>query len=115
MLIPQQHTTTTIWGTTNNTNNAGDREGETSLPQDPKADPVQRKKQLDAKKKDYEWSTEVVPQCVVRAGGSSLLFFSSHTAIVLDNSSEWRQLAAILTAYTTPRGGMNKRVPGNDV
>ena len=37
----------------------GNREGPTSLPQDPKADPAKRKKQLDARKKDYKWSTEV--------------------------------------------------------
>ncbi len=39
--------------------NLGNREGPTTLPQDPKADPAKRKKQLDAKKKDYRWSTEV--------------------------------------------------------
>ncbi|CAN0249624.1 unnamed protein product [Pylaiella littoralis] len=38
-----------------------DREGETSLPQDPKADQAQRKRQLDKKKKLYEWSTEGIP------------------------------------------------------
>lgn len=38
---------------------AGDREGVTSLPQDPKADTVKRKKQLAEKQKDYRWSTKV--------------------------------------------------------
>lgn len=33
----------------------------TSLPQDPKADPSKRKKQLAEAQKDYRWSTEVRP------------------------------------------------------
>ncbi|CAM9993234.1 unnamed protein product, partial [Ectocarpus fasciculatus] len=39
----------------------GDREGVTSLPQDPQANQAQRKKQLDARKKEYRWSTEGPP------------------------------------------------------
>eukprot|EP00752_Nemacystus_decipiens_P012081 g10711.t1 len=38
-----------------------DRDGVTSLPQDPKADPAKRKKQLEEKKKDYRWSTSEIP------------------------------------------------------
>eukprot|EP00903_Cladosiphon_okamuranus_P008352 g8033.t1 len=38
-----------------------DREGVTSLPQDPKADPAKRKKQLEERKKDYRWSTKEIP------------------------------------------------------
>lgn len=38
---------------------AGDREGVTSLPQDPNADQAKRKKQLEEKQKDYRWSTKV--------------------------------------------------------
>lgn len=41
---------------------AGNREGVTSLPQDPKADPAKRKKQLAETQKDYRWSTEVRPE-----------------------------------------------------
>ena len=38
---------------------AGDREAKTSLPQDPKADEAARQKQLEERRKDYRWSTEV--------------------------------------------------------
>ena len=38
---------------------AGDREAETSLPQDPKADEAARQKQLEERRKDYRWSIDV--------------------------------------------------------
>ncbi|CBN79156.1 Lipoxygenase [Ectocarpus siliculosus] len=38
------------------------REGVTSLPQDPKADQAHRKEQLEERKKEYRWSTEGPPE-----------------------------------------------------
>ena len=37
----------------------GEREAETTLPQDPNADKTARLKQLEERRKEYRWSTEV--------------------------------------------------------
>lgn len=39
---------------------SGDREGPTTLPQDPKANKAARLKQLEERREDYRWSTEVM-------------------------------------------------------
>lgn len=49
---------------------SGDREGPTTLPQDPKADKAARLKQLEERREDYRWSTEVIVETLGREEGA---------------------------------------------
>lgn len=54
----------------------GDRETSTTLPQDPDADKAARLKQLEEKREDYRWSTEVNMLWKITSVVSFLVSFS---------------------------------------